>query len=73
MKCALHFSNGVFNSLAPVKRGDNVDQLRKTEWMEESERGGGGGEGERERVRETHSAFWFRLPRKTSTFVVFFS
>lgn len=38
MKCALHFSNGVFNSLAPVKRGDNVDQLRKTEWMEESER-----------------------------------
>lgn len=37
MKCVLHFSNGVFNSLAPVKRGDDVDQLRKTEWMGESE------------------------------------
>lgn len=33
MKCVLHFSNGVFNSLAPVKRGDDVDQMRKTEWM----------------------------------------
>lgn len=31
VKCVLHFSNGVFNSLAPVKRGDDVDQLRKTE------------------------------------------
>lgn len=30
VKCVLHFSNGVFNSLAPVKRGDDVDQLRKT-------------------------------------------
>lgn len=38
VKCVLHFSNGVFNSLAPVKRGDDVDQLRKTEWMGESER-----------------------------------
>lgn len=41
MKCVLHFSNGVFNSLAPVKRGDNVYQLRKTEWMGESEEGEG--------------------------------
>lgn len=31
VKCVLHFSNGVFNSLASVKRGDDVDQLRKTE------------------------------------------
>lgn len=34
----LHFSNGVFNSLAPVKRGDAVDQLRIDGIVGESER-----------------------------------
>lgn len=57
MKCVLHFSNGVFNSLAPVKRGDDVDQLRKTEWTGESER-------EAERVHEPHGAFGFSCQEK---------
>lgn len=56
VKCVLHFSNGVFNSLAPVKRGDDVDQLRKTEKMGESE--------EWEGVRETRCAVWFLLSKK---------
>lgn len=59
MKCVLHFSNGVFNSLAPVKRGDDVDQLRKTEWMGESER-----RSEKEYVRQCFLVF-AAPPQKT--------
>lgn len=59
MKCVLGFSNGVFNSLAPVKRGEDVDQLRKTRnKMAACERRRRGEE------RETHTAFVFQLPTK---------
>lgn len=60
MKCVLHFGNGVFNSLAPVKRGDGVDQVEEERM-----------DGERAReveqgVREARCAFfWCLLPKKT--------
>lgn len=62
MKCVLHFSNGVFNSLAPVKRGDGMDQVEEErmdgERAREVERG----------VREARRAFLVSAAKENIAF-----